>query len=174
MTNITFIKNFAGIIEEHFTSIGKEEFFKKIFKEDAAIFTLKDGTDMRCTKISEHVVDKKRKIVQTELIFFTMDEEDAEFLAVMRVTSNVNNTGKFVVKYKNFRDFKMRGVLDDDIFKFFMAFKFFAKFPGCNNLLSFAMNVRNENGDIVRENISTGTWLEEHPMSTVTEMGVYI
>ena len=81
-------------------------------------------------------------------MFFTIDEEDAEFLAVMRVTSNVNSIGKFVVKYKNFRDFKMIGVLDEDIFKFFMAFKFFDKFPECNNLLSFVVNVRNENGTL--------------------------
>lgn len=124
----------------------KDSFLYNIMNFKDSTLPIEECPNLGCIKISEKILNRKLKSVQTELVFLTMEEDGYEFLGVVTIVSTVNNLTKDKVRFSNYRDFTIREMEDDDTLKFIIAAKYFDKYPECNNLLGMEVMARNEKG----------------------------
>ena len=69
----------------------KDSFLYNIMNFKDSTLPIEECPNLGCIKISEKILNRKLKSVQTELVFLTMEEDGYEFLGVVTIVSTVNN-----------------------------------------------------------------------------------
>ncbi len=172
MTNITF-KQMATRLEEEINNRGGHEFFKEILSYSDTRMVL-DGKEIFLMKIDERLYNVKRKFVQTQFMIFEMKEEGFYFSGVLSVDSTVNKTSGKNLRFSAFRNPYIRETVQEDIIRTFMAFKFFNKFEDYNNMLGLVLNLRDDNGNLIREDIHPDTLFEEYDPNKIEGLQLFI
>ena len=131
-------------LEEILTNViaeEKEDFLSNLLNYKDTTFELGDGTRLSCMKLSEKVINRKKKFVQTELVFLSFGEDGIEFHGIMTVDSAVNSLTATKIRFANYRNISFRTCSAEDNLQFFMALKFFEKYENYNNLLGLAVKI---------------------------------
>lgn len=174
--NIIKIKEFANMLNTKMEEVGKEEFMNDLLNFSETTLTLEDGVMYTFLKSAERIISKAQKQVETEYIVFSlnMDEKDFEIVAVVSVTSTANKLSGKKVKFSSPKNLVVKLPDRNISVKFAIAFQYRIKFKEYNNLLSFCMNIRDDNGKLLEKDITYDEFFNKHATTVFTGISIPI